>query len=345
MAANGVPVTRVRTLPGWIASHLGASHTTSPSLAADLMLLDVARRVRAPADESVRWPEVQEPGAIVGELSEVGAATLGVRQSCPIVLAPADTQAALLGAGVLDAGDCVVAGGSAPLCRVMTEPRVDPRGRLWLDPHVRGDRWLLEANLGEMGTSHAWTAELILGARDFERFDALAAEAELGCGGASAHLGPRAMDLRDLNTARPAALLLPFGQTTGQAPPGRPQVLRAALESCAYAIRAGRGWLDAVEPRPDGPFTIAGGMARSEALCAMLASVLATPVVAAAPEASARGAAMCASLALGWAPDLESSVRVMRGPTRGFEPDEDDAEDYDEAFERWEEREAALERF
>ncbi len=173
-------------------------------------------------------------------------------------------------------------------------------------------------------------------------YDALAEEAPIGALTASAHIGPRPMDLRALNTGRPAALLLPFGETTALGP-GRAELMRAYLESCAFAVRAAGDWIDEVAGRDDGPLTLVGGMARSHLFAQILASALRREIVVGPAEASARGAAACAAVAAGLASDpcalgqREASTRVA--------PDEDDAEDYDDAFERWMEREAQLEEF
>jgi sugar (pentulose or hexulose) kinase len=213
---------------------------------------------------------------------------------------------------------------------------------------VIADRWLLEANLGEMGTVHAWTlatlgADLQTQADPYAAYDALASSAPIGCRGASSHLGPRAMDLRDLNTGRPAALLMPFGETTGSAPPSRAELMRATLESCAFAIRAGREWLDAVLEDDGGAFVIAGGLGRSSFFCHALASVLGREVVAGPVEASALGAAMCAAVAAGLASDLPAAAERLGRAHRRYPIDENDVDEYEDAYELWVEREEQLE--
>ena len=200
-------------------------------------------------------------------------------------------------------GTALVAGGSAPLLRVMDRPARDPRMRLWTNPHVHAERWLLEANVGEMGTRHRWMletlgADLMREADPWAAYDALAEEAPIGALTASAHIGPRPMDLRALNTGRPAALLLPFGETTALGP-GRAELMRAYLESCAFAVRAAGDWIDEVAGRDDGPLTLVGGMARSHLFARILASALRREIVVGPAEASARGAAACAAVAAG----------------------------------------------
>jgi sugar (pentulose or hexulose) kinase len=118
--------------------------------------------------------------------------------------------------------------------------------------------------------------------------------------------------------------------------------LRAYLESCAFAVRAARRWIDDVVGADEGALTVAGGMARSSLFCRILASVSRREVVVGPPEASARGAAACAAIAAGLARD--AGDLAWRGGDRCV-PDEDDADAYDDAFERWLEREEQLEDF
>ncbi|MFK7989660.1 MAG: FGGY family carbohydrate kinase [Sandaracinaceae bacterium] len=331
----------VLDMPGWFAHRLGAAPAIDPTLAADLMMIDV--RSGAPRESRLPFPPLSTPGTPIGELA---ANPLGMRPGTPIVLGAADTPLALLASDVVESGTALVAGSSAPLLRVVDAPITDPLGRLWLDPHAVADRWLVEANLGEMGTCHAWTARVIAGLdlddKGWAAYDRIARDALPGCRGSSAHLGPRAMDLRQLNTGRPAGLLMPFGETSTGAPPGRPEVLRSFLESCAYATKAGLAWLDAVAPSA-GALHVSGGMSRSAFFCQLLADVLARPILGMHPDATLRGAAACAAVGAGWFGSLPEAARAMARPGHRFEPDETAEDAYEDAFERWTEREALLE--
>ncbi|MCB9594938.1 MAG: FGGY-family carbohydrate kinase [Sandaracinaceae bacterium] len=325
-------------LPGWAAHRLTGEVAVDATVAADLMMLDVASGRRALVagclpDEA--WPRLAAPTDRLGGVSDAAAARLGLRPGVPVAVGCADTQAALR----LGGADTLVAGSSAPLLRRVDGPRPDPARRLWLDPTLDG--FCLEANLGEMGTAHRWLEEL-LALPSFEAFDALARGAAVGARGASAHLGPRAMDLRALSTGRPAGLLLPFGETSLSAPPGRAEIARSFLESCAFATRAGRAWLDAVAPAPDA-LHLVGGLAQSALLGDVLASVLGVPVRRGPHDATARGAAACAMVVAGLASDLDDAVaRLEREPAVHL-PDEELEDAYDDAYERWLEREQQLE--
>lgn len=324
-------IARVVSLAGWLRARLGArTHVIDATLGADLLAVD-ADGQRAPIDSRVdatAWPALVHATEAGETVDAWGLKDVVVSAGV------ADTQAALL--GVDEPTDLLVGGGSAPLIRPSATRVHDPKRRLWVSPAIDGHA--LEVNLGEMGTMHAWLRQL-LGLDSFEALDALAAEAPIGCRAMSAHLGPRAMDLRALNTARPAATWMPFGAAMDARPPGRAELARAYLESCAFAARAGREWLDAV-CAPVGPMTIVGGMAQTVALPGMLAGTLDEPVRRGPADATARGAARLAAVAAGLVPDLAASAAMARG---GETVEPADTDEYEEAYERWLDREEQLE--
>lgn len=329
-------IARIVSLPGFAAHRLTGQFAVDATLAADLMMLDVRTRRRMPvADVAPEpcWPPLASPESELGQVHDAAAARYGLRAGTPVAVGLADTQAALLFAGQ----DVLVAGGSGPLLRTVDRPPDELSGRLWLDPHVRPDRWCLEVNLGMMGTIHRWLRD-VLAVPSFEQYDALARQAPLGAAGASAHLGPRPTDLRNMSTNRPAALLMPMGDTSLADPPGRAELARSWLESAAFAVRAGCRWLDEVAPAPE-VLHLVGGLSASAFYANILASVLERPVLRGPEDATARGAACCALVVAGLSPDLDSAVaRLSRAPAR-HEP----SADYEDAYERWLEREDELE--
>jgi len=322
---------------GGIALHaLTGEAVVDPTTAADLSMLDVARGVRALTSTGLdddAWPRLAAATDVAGEVTQAAAERFGLRPGLPVAVGLADTHAALPFGGA----DTLVAGSTAPLLRAVDSPVRDPKERLWLDPHPTPGRFCVEANLGEMGALHRWLVDA-LAIDGFDAFEALARQAAPGCRGASSHLGPRAMDLRNLSTGRPAALMMPFGETSLSAAPGRAELARSYLESCAFAACAGRAWLDAVADAPDGVHVV-GGLSRSALVAEVLASTLEAPVWRGPADATARGAAACALVAAGHAAGLDEAVEMLRvEPVR-----HDPVDDYEDAYERWLDREEQLE--
>jgi autoinducer 2 (AI-2) kinase len=293
-------------------------------------------------------------GEVAGTINSEASTQTGLLPGTPVVVGGGDTQCALLGMGVIHDGQIgIVAGSSAPVVMVNNHLVLDPTDNLWIGRHVIPDHWLLEANSNEMGSLHQWMLDIyatdlkILAAQTnqnvFALFDEQARQAPAGCKGVSCHLGPRRHNLRNVNTARPAAVMMPFGDAIRKNP-GRENFLRAFYENCAFALRANLEMLEAIADEKTEHVTIGGGMSRSTLLCEILATVLDRPVQAPAIfESSALGAAICAAMGAGLVNSLAEGAALMVQPGAVFEPNEDDAEECQEGYERWVEREEHLE--
>jgi autoinducer 2 (AI-2) kinase len=344
----------------WMVHQLCGVACSECSSASDLMMLDVGkRRWSTRMAAALGWDVAQlqpllPPGEKAGEVHERAAAETGLRVGAPVIVGGGDTQSALLGMGVLDDGQIgIVAGSSAPVALINDQPVYDPDDNLWIGCHVLPDRWLLEANSGEMGSLHQWmidsfAADLRIHAQQsaqsvYHLYDETAREAPIGCRGVTAHLGPRRHNLRSVNTGRPAGLLLPFGNAINQNP-SRENLLRAFYENCAFALRANVELVETAAGRRASSVTLGGGMSRSALLCEILAATLDRPVQAAAVyEASALGAAICAAAGAGLTGSLIEGAAKMIRPGTVYEPDADAVDEYAEFYERWVEREAQLE--
>jgi sugar (pentulose or hexulose) kinase len=103
--------------------------------------------------------------------------------------------------------------------------------------------------------------------------------------------------------------------TAAGADAGLPDVLRATLEACAYAIRGNLEQLDEVSGARIERLHLGGGMSRIGLLPQMLADVIDRPVeLARSPETSAVGAAMLAFVALGQFDCRRAGVGDVRRP-------------------------------
>ena len=93
--------------------------------------------------------EPSEPGTVIGELSADAASRLGLRAGTPVAVGGAATQCGLLGVGALEPGDAVVvAGTTAPVEIVLSEPLPDPDIRCWQGRHLVADRSVIESSAG-----------------------------------------------------------------------------------------------------------------------------------------------------------------------------------------------------
>jgi sugar (pentulose or hexulose) kinase len=121
---------------------------------------------------------------------------------------------------------------------------------------------------------------------------ALAGRAAPGSGNVTALLGPAAMNAGAWGVHL-GGLLMTTPLTVS--PVGRPELLRAALENIAFALRANFDQAQEVAGLDATRVVVGGGLTRSPVFPSILASALERPIdVASEPEASAIGAAALA---------------------------------------------------
>ena len=331
----------VLPLASWLAWKLTATLASEPSLDGEAGLLDIATRSRSPRLRSIlgledSWlPPLCPAGAPTGGMTGPMAETWGLAQGLPVTIAGPDSQCALLGLGVAEAGrQAAVLGWSGALQQLTTAPALDPDKRTWAGCHPMGDTWVAEANLGDLGHAYQWLKDLMLG-RDapFEQAESMVATVEPGAEGCMAMLGggpvtaPRA-------GLRTGGLMMPVPLAFQVATPA--QLLRAALENVAFTIKANHATLEEVAGHGAGILSMAGGMASSPTLLRMVADVTGLPVqVSSHPEATARGAAAAAGVAAGLFSSLEEAVGHRCDAPSVYAPCPSTAADYEFHYQRW----------
>ena len=325
---------RVRhTLPlaDWIAARLAGKPVMSQTLGVENGVLAV--RSAAPALHLAEagfheglLPPIEAEGSVIGSVAA------GALSGAPVVLAGADTQCALVGMGVLDDGECgVPAGWSAPLQIVTAAPVFDEQMRTWTGRHVLLDRFVLESNAGETGRAWGWVCDL-LGVTPHEAA-ALAASAPVGSHDVTIVLGGRAMRASGM-TAGIGGVLVPLPLVMSS--PSRADVVRAVLESVAFALRSNLEQLEEVTGARPACLRLGGGMSRMALFAQMIADVIDRPVeVARTPETTALGAAALASVAIGVHRTLEDATSAMCGGRARFEPDLRSSTEYEDRYDQW----------
>ena len=331
----------VRTILGlgdWLAFKLTGERRSDYTAACELGLLDVASLTWSEAalrhwgiDRAI-LPPLGRAGQTLGAVTAKAARATGLAAGTPVALGCADTQAALLGLGVLAPGQgAVVAGWSIPVQRVGERPLIDSAGRTWSGVHPLAGRWVLESNAAEAGNSYRWAVDAFVGPGRYQDAEALAAAVPPGAGGAQALLGPPLFAAKDMGLGL-GGLLFPVPLTAGDVTPGI--LLRATLESIGYTVRANLQQLEAI----GGPVTelrLGGGLARSGLFTQVLAACLGRPLRVGSADASLLGAAALAAASVGAKRDLSAACRAMAGASRLVEPDAIWAAAYQDGFARW----------
>ncbi len=319
-------------LSDWLAMRLTGTPAMSRTLAVENGLASVhdgalATDLLALLDVPLALlPPIVADGTIVGESDQAPLAGI------PVVLAGADTQCALVGMGALNPGDCAVpAGWSAPVQLVADAPLLDVEQRTWTGMHVVPQRWILESNAGETGRAWDWLCST-LGVTPAEA-DALAATATAGARDAMVVLGARVMNAARMS-AGVGAITVPLPLVMSA--PTRAEMLRATLESTAYAIRANVEQLEAVGGTAIPRLRLGGGMSRSPLFARILCDVLDRPVdVARSPETSSLGAAVLAAATIGAYSSLADALQAISQPMRTHTPDPRASSTYDDCYARW----------
>lgn len=287
----------------WLRLQLTGLAYSEPSDASGTLLYDLYRDTW---DEDViaslqlrreLLPDLIGSAAVAGELSTAAAEHLGLPSGIPVVAGAADTAAAALGSGVTDPPTAqLTTGTGAQLIRALAEPQAAPGQGLHLYRAALPERYYAMAAMQNAGLALDWVRDCF--GLDWDAFYRLAEEVSAGADGVTflPHLsGERTPHLN------PAARGAWFGLSLGSGPP---QLVRAALEGVAFAIREGAEALEGLEPLDH--LRLAGGGSTYPLWQQLLSDVLHKPLhVTSVANASARGAALLALRGLGVTGEIE----------------------------------------
>lgn len=320
----------VLTLGDWIAYRLTGALRAERSLNCDGGLLDVTTGERdsellATLDVPAELlPPLVSPGDVVGTVTKAAATDTGLPAGTPVIIAGSDTQVALHGMGVEEAGDVgIAAGWSCPLQQVTAVPRFDEKRRTWVCMHPSRARWTVESSATDAGRIWRWWCDLL--AHDPDEASARAAAAAPGAGGVTALLGPRAMHAAAMGPYL-GGLMTMTPVNTEALGPG--ELLRAALENIAFALRANLEQAREVSGLAAGRIAMGGGLTRASAFPSIVASVLGRAIdLSLDIDVTGWGAARLAAGAAG--------IELPPAPARCVEPDPAAVETYARLYGRW----------
>lgn len=331
--------TRLLMINDWMLYRLGSAWVGEPSNACSTTLFDV--REGTWSDEAIRlaelprsmFPPIVPSGTQVGELSAAAAAELGLPSGIPLVTGGGDGQCGMAGAGAVHVGEvAAIAGTTTPILMHLDAPIFDARMRTWTRAGLMPGTWGLEANAGITGLAFRWVRNLIFEGStedDFPRLDAMARSVPPGSNGVRFELGARPMGARPL-IGRPGGEISGVGPMAG----GPAEIVRAAMESTCYAVRANCEILSEVSGRPIEALRLVGGQSRSAYWVQMQADILQKPVILpGVSEASGWGAAICAGIGVGlWQTpaDVATSHQVQQ-----VEPRAEGAQAYEPLYQEW----------
>ena len=333
-------------LGDWVIARLCGVYCTDPSLGSSSNLFDLATRTWS--SESAMelglpdlLPPVYEPGTVVGSVTPEAAADTGLLPGTAVVAGGADTQLALLAAGLTSGLRFATVGGTFWQSAAVTNtPVIDPKIRLRTLCHVLPGTWMIEGVGFLHGFSTRWVRDALLRAVDpgigpdegYETLERLAAEVPAGSHGLT-YLSSNVMEGRRWRHGPPSLVGLDILQpeTTGLG-----AIFRAVEEEAAYVARGHYEILAEVCDAAPESIRFVGGPARGRLWPRILADVLGVPVeTPPVREATSFGAALCALVGAGVFQTLPEAVAATSREVVTFEPDPANHAIYDEAYGRW----------
>jgi autoinducer 2 (AI-2) kinase len=342
-------IAHVGMLGDWILTRLSGEFVTDPSLGSSSGMFELAERDWSDRvlnlcglDRSL-FPQVVEPGTVVGAVTAGAASETGLREGTPVVAGGADTQLGLLGIGVTQPGRFTVVGGSFWQSTVVLDaPLIDPQARLRTLCHTVPERWMIEGIGFYCGTVMRWfrdafceleqTEALREGVDVYAVLERKAATLPPGAHGVFGIFSNLMQASRWVH-ASPAFVGFDVGNP---AQAGRSECFRAIEESAAYVARGHLGIVEEIARVEVHDAVLTGGAAKGTLWPQIVADTLGLPVrVPAVKESTALGAAIYAGVGAGLYADAGDAAAGLVRFERTFEPDPAAAAAYSGLYEQW----------
>jgi xylulokinase len=267
-------------------------------------------------------PPLAESETRAGSLREDAARALGLPVGIAVAVGGADAPAAALGLGLAREEDTngtvlVSLGTGGQVLAPVTDPRMDPEGRLHGLCHVVPGQWCVMAAILSAAASLDWVVRLLRPGDPHGSRELLTAAAKVPAGSDGLIFLPylRGERTPHFDSAARGAMV---GMRISH---GAPELTRAVLEGVAFALAEGLELMRGVGVQPTSGVVAGGGVNRLWQQ--IIADVLDLPIALGATEhGSARGAAILGAVAAGVIPSTVNGVPPLPADTRLMEPDQ-----------------------
>lgn len=344
-------IAHVGMLGDWILRRLSGAYVTDPSLGSSSAMFELSRRdwseriLEICGVDRAAFPEVVDPGTVVGEVTAAAAADTGLRAGTPVVAAGADTQLALLGLGVTEPGRFTVVGGTFwQHTVVLDQPVVDPEGRLRTLCHTAPGRWMMEGIGFLCGLVMRWfrdafcELETAQAQRDgIDVYELLERKAAARPPGSNGIFGIFSNVMQTDRWVHASPGFVGF-DIENPASAGRMECFRAIEESAAYVSRGHLAIVEAITGLKVDEAVMCGGAAKGSLWPQIVADTLGVPVrIPVVKEATALGAALYAGVGAGLYDDAAEVARRIGRDERTVQPRPDAVAAYDRLYDQWSE--------
>lgn len=293
----------------WLRLAMTGTVATEPSDASATLLYDLTADdwaepvVTALGLRRELLPPVLGSAEPAGRLTAEAARELGLPMGLPVATGAADTAAAALGTGLVGSGEMqLTVGTGAQLVAPLEHPTIDPTGRTHLFRSATPGGYYAMAAMQNAGLALDWVLRCLGVDWDHAYREAFAAPAGANGVTFTPYLsGERTPHFDPGASASWSGIRLHHG---------RADLLRAAFEGVAFAVRQGLQVLRDLGHDPH-QLRLAGGGSVDPAWRQLLADALALPLLAVdVPAASARGAALLGGIAVGAFEDVTATLAV-----------------------------------
>lgn len=331
----------------WITYKLTGIHITEPSCGSSSGMFELSKSswskdiIELLGFPSSALPKVVESGTPIGNISQQAAKQTGLSTNSVVVAGGADTQLALLGAGIETNQLAVIAGSFWQTAMTTESPLIDPKRRLRTLCHAKPGQWMIEGIGFYSGLSLRWVRdalcelEIIVGReqnRDpYELMEELASQVPPGSNGVLAILS-NIMNARRWVHASPSFLQFDLNNAAGT---GRAAFIRSVQEAGAYVARAHMEIISEVSGKTFSEFVFTGGASKGKLWPQILTNTLNLPLkVPVVTESTSLGAAVLAGVGSGVFKDLDHLPK-LNVYSREIKPNKDDVDTYARSYKKW----------
>jgi sugar (pentulose or hexulose) kinase len=334
----------------WLVYRLSGELVTEPSLASSTLLFDLKKQtwlydiMSNIGLDSISLPEIRTSGKIVGNLKSDAAKKMDLNDDIPIVLGGGDTQLGLLSCGAINSGETgVVAGTSTPVMKVLSEPVVDYKKRIWTGCHVLKHKFVLESNAQMGGLVYEWLKnnfQKFLDESDdnvYTMMEKMAKNVPVGSNGVVSSLGTEIFDISNLSVIRPA--IFSFQQPVhpmNESPTSFADFIRSCLENICFAIRGNITQLEEVADNKSNNLRVTGGMSKNSLWLNILSHVTGKNVLSTSfYEGTALGCVICGSVGINEYKSFDEAVKNISRFKEIVKIDKEVVESYNGLYNNW----------
>jgi autoinducer 2 (AI-2) kinase len=292
----------------------------------------------------IQIPATCPAGSIVGNLKKDFVASLGLPPKTPIVACGPDAQSGLAGLGSQLPNSVGILSGWSTTCQRVTErPVFDDTRAMWTGRHVIGNRWVLDGNAGDTGSTYQWLLSLLYGSLDnvevMKAIDEPLGNIEPGSNAVTSFLGPSLVHTSS-DAEKTGGFLFPIPVSPN--PPDRFDIARSALDSFAFAIRYNIERLNSFQG-PALNIAVGGGMIKTETFRDILANVLDCEIgIAESGETTSLGTLSQIAASVGKGPSLAEYTAIRATELVKYEPNPTHSAIYDELYSEWRHKERLI---